>query len=326
MSELRWTLLGLGALFVLLLLLWEQYKRRRSITGPREPASSSHQSSSHQSSAQLAPYASHDADASATPNKVESRAGSAAIVHSQQRSRSLPPGGLRVVDLDAAEADAAAEAKAEAEAFDSSEAVFEPNVAEAGSRGMRVESMQSDGDAAAKAEQWIAAAGLRPLRAEDLKVEWPADDQRNIVALRIEARGSEKLGGRSLRQSLLGESFIFGKFDIFHLPLADGRVIVSAASLTKPGSFVLASMDAQTFAGLNLFAVLPGPLAPIETLERLVASGRLLAQRLRADVLDSQGQPLTEARLMEMRKRLSAASTTAELPPAANGTTGAGSV
>jgi cell division protein ZipA len=82
--------------------------------------------------------------------------------------------------------------------------------------------------------------------------------------------------------------------------------LLSAASLTRPGSFELATMDAALFRGLNLFAVLPGPLSGRETIDKLLLAGHTIAQRLRGDLLDSRGEALTEARLAEMRREAAA--------------------
>ncbi|MBU6378812.1 MAG: hypothetical protein KJS95_09815 [Gammaproteobacteria bacterium] len=133
------------------------------------------------------------------------------------------------------------------------------------------------------------------------KLELPTEAERVIVALRVVARGGERFSGASLRQSLLGEGFVHGEMDIFHRATADGRILLSAASLTKPGSFDLATMDSSRFLGINLFAVLPGPLPGRDAVDKLLLVAHTLAQRLKGDLLDSQGQPLTEARLAEMR-------------------------
>ena len=110
-----------------------------------------------------------------------------------------------------------------------------------------------------------------------------------------------------MRQALLGEGFVHGEMEIFHRPQGDGRVILSAASLTRPGSFDLASMDSSLFLGLNLFAVLPGPLAGKDTVDKLLTVGHTLARRLRGDLLDGRGEALSETRLAEMRRDAAAA-------------------
>lgn len=136
----------------------------------------------------------------------------------------------------------------------------------------------------------------------------PQDEsERRIVALRVVARNGERFTGTSVRQALQGEGFVHGDMAIFHRSGGDGRTLLSAASLTRPGSFDLTSMDAASYRGLNLFAVLPGPLPGRDTVDKLLLSGHTIAQRLRGDLLDSRGEPLTESRLAEMRREAAAA-------------------
>jgi cell division protein ZipA len=134
----------------------------------------------------------------------------------------------------------------------------------------------------------------------------PDAQDRRIIALRVVARHGERFTGTSLRQALQGEGFVHGDMQIFHRMTGDGRPLLSAASLTRPGSFELATMDAALFRGLNLFAVLPGPLSGRETVDKLLLAGHTIAQRLRGDLLDSRGEALTEARLAEMRREAAA--------------------
>lgn len=139
------------------------------------------------------------------------------------------------------------------------------------------------------------------------RVEWPSEDQRVIVSLRVVARNGERFTGASLRQALLGEGFVHGEMEIFHRAQSDGRVILSAASLTRPGSFDLTSMDSALYLGLNLFAVLPGPLAGKDTVDKLLTVGHTLARRLRGELLDGRGEALSEARLADMRREAATA-------------------
>ena len=133
------------------------------------------------------------------------------------------------------------------------------------------------------------------------------ESERRIVALRVVARNGERFTGTSVRQALQGEGLVHGDMQIFHRTAGDGRALLSAASLMRPGSFDLATMDAALYRGLNLFAVLPGPLPARDTVDKLLLSGHTLAQRLRGDLLDSRGEPLTESRLAEMRREAAAA-------------------
>jgi FtsZ-interacting cell division protein ZipA len=137
-------------------------------------------------------------------------------------------------------------------------------------------------------------------------VDWPPEDQRTLVSLRLVARPPERFRGNLLRQALAAEGFVLGDFDIFHKPDATNRAVLSAASLTKPGSFDLETMDTQRFTGLNLFAVLPGPKSPQKAFEDLLVAARMLNERLEGALQDDRGGPLTPMRIQALRDSLGA--------------------
>jgi FtsZ-interacting cell division protein ZipA len=137
-------------------------------------------------------------------------------------------------------------------------------------------------------------------------VEWPAADASQVLAVRVLSVG-EKFSGRAVRQALAAEGFVLGKFEIFHKPGADGRALLSIASLNKPGTFDIHTIDMQRYSGLNLFTVLPGPLPGTAALEELLACAQILAQRLRGVLQDEQGAALTPARAAAMRNLAAAA-------------------
>lgn len=136
-------------------------------------------------------------------------------------------------------------------------------------------------------------------------VDWPPDEERRIVALRLVATLPERFPGRTVRQALAAEGFVLGRFDIFHKPDETQRAVLSAASLTRPGTFDAETMDSQHFGGLSLFAVLPGPMSPPEAFEELVTTARNLNDRLCGVLQDEAGTPLTPARIASLRERLS---------------------
>jgi len=138
-------------------------------------------------------------------------------------------------------------------------------------------------------------------------VEWPPDAQRQIVSLRLVAT-SEHFIGRSLRQALAAEGFVLGRFAIFHKPDDEQRAVLSAASLTRPGTFDADTMDSQHFGGLSLFAVLPGPRPAPQAFEELVNTARNLNDRLHGVLQDERGSPLTTARIAWLRERVSSES------------------
>lgn len=171
---------------------------------------------------------------------------------------------------------------------------------------------------AAESEEFAAAAQLQPApqappegRAQSpaLRVEWPPDPERRVVALRLVAMQPDRFAGRSLRQALAAEGFVLGRFDIFHKPDAEHRAVLSAAGLHRPGTFDPDTMDSQHFRGLSLFAVLPGPKPPPQAFDELVFTARSLNERLHGVLQDEQGGPLTPSRIATLRERLKAGAT-----------------
>jgi FtsZ-interacting cell division protein ZipA len=143
-------------------------------------------------------------------------------------------------------------------------------------------------------------SGVKPI------VDWPPEDQRTLLSLRLVARPPERFRGNLLRQALAAEGFVLGDLDIFHKPDANNRAVLSAASLTKPGTFDLETMDIQRFTGLNLFAVLPGPKTPQKAFEDLLLTARMLNERLEGALQDERGGPLTPMRIQALRDALGA--------------------
>jgi cell division protein ZipA len=137
-------------------------------------------------------------------------------------------------------------------------------------------------------------------------VEWPPEESRRILALRLIAPQTERFAGRALRMALAAEGFLLGKFAIFHKPDEANRAVLSAASLTRPGAFDLATMDSQRYGGLSLFAVLPGAKTPQQAFEDLLATARNLNERLEGALQDERGGPLTPLRIQTIRDNLRA--------------------
>jgi cell division protein ZipA len=162
----------------------------------------------------------------------------------------------------------------------------------------------------------VAGATLLPTpQIVEPVVEWPPEDSRRILTLRILA-ARERFAGRTLRQALAAEGFIHGRLAIFHKAGSDSRAVLSAASLTQPGSFELATMDTQRYGGINIFAVLPGPLPAPEAFEELLASARQLNERLQGALQDERGDALTAERIAIMRAELAGeAAPPADAPP-----------
>ncbi len=83
---------------------------------------------------------------------------------------------------------------------------------------------------------------------------------------------------------------------------ADGRSLFCVASLIEPGTFDVAEMADQEYRGVTLFAVLPGPILPLDTMDELLGTARGLAEELSGMVQDSKGMPLSPQRAAALRE------------------------
>jgi FtsZ-interacting cell division protein ZipA len=151
-----------------------------------------------------------------------------------------------------------------------------------------------------------AAPAIEPPAATPVIVDWPAAEASEVLTVRLVSLG-ERFSGRAVRMALASEGFVLGKFSIFHKPAADGRALLSIASLNKPGTFDTQSIDLQRYSGLNLFTVLPGPMPGPDAVDELLACAQVLSQRLRGTLQDEQGAPLTPSRTAVMRNTAAAA-------------------
>jgi cell division protein ZipA len=79
---------------------------------------------------------------------------------------------------------------------------------------------------------------------------------------------------------------------------------LSLASLREPGTFDPATMAGAAYAGLAIFAVLPGPLPAQRAFEELLAASRALAGRLGGNLQDERGAPLTVQRISLLREEM----------------------
>jgi len=125
-----------------------------------------------------------------------------------------------------------------------------------------------------------------------------------IVTVRVVALAEEGWAGEDVAAALVGSDFVHGRYGVFHRLHPDGRTLFYVASLVEPGSFDPALMPEQTFPGLSIFAVLPGPLSPLDTLEELLGSARQLAIDLAGTIQDEQGGPLTPHKAGLLREEL----------------------
>jgi FtsZ-interacting cell division protein ZipA len=128
-----------------------------------------------------------------------------------------------------------------------------------------------------------------------------AGEAQRIVTVRVCAAGESRWAGTDLMAALENHGLAYGRYHVFHRKHADGRTLFCAASLIEPGTFDIAQMPREQYRGLTLFAVLPGPAVPLQTLEALIETAGQLAEVLQGTVQDSKGMPLSLQRVVELR-------------------------
>lgn len=149
-----------------------------------------------------------------------------------------------------------------------------------------------------------ASPGPEPAEPADPAAQRAEEAARQrIVALRLVAPGT-RWGGQLLRESLEAEGLRHGRYSIFHREREDGKALFYVASLVEPGSFNLDSMDQQTFPGVSLFGIVPGPLEAPAMFDLILAAGRHLLDRLGGQLQDEQGSTLTAQRILHLREEL----------------------
>jgi cell division protein ZipA len=311
MSELRWALLILGVVFIVVLTFWE---RRR----PRQASGALERMSLRDGGAEPAPRLVREPPLTLPEVRVREPVVAAELPVLEMGEEPAVP----VLEPAAPELDAALDSPPDPpRVYAHSGYAEEPTPEAAG--GPEGEDTTDDIPALVLDEQAGAHesdAGARESAADTgeaeseelpvlpahaaLLVDWPAEHERHILALRLVAPQRERFAGRSLRQALAAEGFLLGQFAIFHKPDDEQRAVLSAASLTRPGTFDMDTMDSQHYGGLSLFAVLPGPKPARQAFDELVFAARNLNERLHGVLQDEQGTPLTPARIEQLREQL----------------------
>jgi cell division protein ZipA len=123
-----------------------------------------------------------------------------------------------------------------------------------------------------------------------------------IVTIRVCALGEARWSGPQLMAAFELHGLAFGRYQVFHRKHVDGRSLFCVASLIEPGTFDLAAMAGQEFRGMTLFAVLPGPIMPLDTVDELLRTARGLAEELSGMVQDAKGTPLSPQRAAALRE------------------------
>ena len=131
-----------------------------------------------------------------------------------------------------------------------------------------------------------------------------ASEAQKIITVRVCGVGDSRWSGAALMAALELHGLAYGRYNVYHRKHSDGRSIFCVASLVEPGAFDLQRMPEEEFRGVTLFAVLPGPLEPLRTVDALMTAARDLARELSGTVQDAQGVPFSPQRVAALREEV----------------------
>jgi cell division protein ZipA len=277
MGELRWILLGCGALLLAGIYGWGRLRQRAARPVPREewatpavdwteatrepsePATAEAASGNHWSSA----GAGSEPAAAETPAPTAVRVPPAASTLAVRREPTI--GGARVPVVEEIEL---------------------PSIALERPANRRPPAADADG------------------RAEPAPASSRTGKPQKIITVRVTAPAPSRFEGAALLSAIEGLDLVHGRFDIFHRMHPSGRPVFSIANLLEPGTFDPSSMRSGAYPGVAIFAVLPGPVPGHHALDDLMASARSLADRLGGNLLDDRGAMLSVQRMAQMREEV----------------------
>ncbi len=128
-----------------------------------------------------------------------------------------------------------------------------------------------------------------------------------FIILHIRARANEEWSGDKIIQCAVRAGLECGDKNVFECygdkDEARGRKpVFYIANFVNPGTFDWENMSQFKTKGMSLFMRLPGPCAAADGFEKMLACCGYMADKLGADILNSERAPLTDERLQEMRK------------------------
>ncbi|MFI4937029.1 MAG: cell division protein ZipA C-terminal FtsZ-binding domain-containing protein [Candidatus Berkiellales bacterium] len=147
---------------------------------------------------------------------------------------------------------------------------------------------------------------------EDPIVEEPK--QRNqepaifdIISLSIQCKQPDGFAGKMLLSALKANEFYYGERNIFHRHVNDNPtfpILISLASLTKPGDFNRHKMQNEFFPGIVLWTPLTGDHHDSANFEKLLSSAKQLSTALNGVLCDEKRKPLSMQTITAYRERI----------------------
>lgn len=129
-----------------------------------------------------------------------------------------------------------------------------------------------------------------------------------IVHLGVRAMAGSMIQGRDLLPILTDLGLEYGEMGIFHYTDQesgrDQAVLFHLVNMVEPGTFPIGKMDQFETPGVSLFLQANQVREPVEVFNRMLLTAESLADRLAAEVLGANREPLTAAELESTYQRL----------------------
>lgn len=124
-----------------------------------------------------------------------------------------------------------------------------------------------------------------------------------IVTVYVRGRRETRITGVELLDAAIRAGLSFGEMNIFHRRHEGAdKPVFSMADLTPPGDFDPSGWNLFDTEGVTLFMTLPGPVSALDAWDAMLATGRRLAELLKADLLDDSHCLLTRQRVAQIRE------------------------
>ena len=127
-----------------------------------------------------------------------------------------------------------------------------------------------------------------------------------VLQINVVAR-DDGFEGMDIVRAIQGERMEIGDMNIFHChdeAQQDGPVLFSMASMVKPGTFPMESMEDFKTPGLTLFAQLPAPRDGLELFSEMLATAEHLAAELGGELQDETHSRLTKQTVEHLRSQI----------------------
>ncbi|MFZ5466346.1 MAG: cell division protein ZipA C-terminal FtsZ-binding domain-containing protein [Pseudomonadota bacterium] len=132
--------------------------------------------------------------------------------------------------------------------------------------------------------------------------ELRASQAPGVVPIYLVARDPQGFAGTTLIDVFARHGFEFGEMDVYHHADARGLILFSLMNGVAPGTFAPATLPEQHTPALALFLRLPIPAQPGLVFEQFLDIAHRLAEELDATLLDERREALSSESIDRMRE------------------------